>query len=93
MTRILLMSESFGLLMLGALSDEKMALCWASPEQLFSGPKEFLGTHDHILLSKIQDSSNPEGQVPVFIFPRNKVTLIYLQALGSRFITSYDSRG
>lgn len=26
------------------------------------------GTHDHILLSQIRDSSNLEGQAPVFIF-------------------------
>jgi hypothetical protein len=34
---------------------------------------ESRGTHDHVLLSQIQDSPNPEGQVPVFIFPRNRV--------------------
>jgi hypothetical protein len=31
---------------------------------------ESRGTHDHILLSQIRDSPNPEGQVPVFISPR-----------------------
>jgi hypothetical protein len=35
---------------------------------------KFRGTHDHILLSQIPDSSNLEGQVPVFISPRNRVT-------------------
>jgi hypothetical protein len=30
------------------------------------------GTHDHILLSQIQDSVNLEGQVPVFISPRER---------------------
>jgi hypothetical protein len=34
---------------------------------------ESRGTHDHILLSQIQDSPNLEGQVPVFISPRNRV--------------------
>jgi hypothetical protein len=34
---------------------------------------ESRGTHDHILLPQIRDSSNPEGQVPVFISPRNGV--------------------
>jgi hypothetical protein len=29
------------------------------------------GTHDHILLSQIRDTSNLEGQFPVFISPRN----------------------
>jgi hypothetical protein len=31
---------------------------------------ESRGTHDHILLSQIRDSPNPEGQVPVFISPK-----------------------
>jgi hypothetical protein len=39
------------------------------------------------------DSPNLEGQVSVFISPRNRVTQIYLRALGSHFIASYDSRG
>jgi hypothetical protein len=34
-------------------------------------------THDRILLSQIQDSPNLEGQVPVFISPRNRVTRLY----------------
>jgi hypothetical protein len=36
------------------------------------GPKS-RGTHDHILLSQIRDSPNLEGQVLVFISPRNRV--------------------
>jgi hypothetical protein len=38
---------------------------------------ESRGTHDHILLSQIRDSLNLEGQIPVFISPRNKVTRLY----------------
>jgi hypothetical protein len=34
---------------------------------------ESRGTYDHILLSQIRDSSNLEGQVPVFISPRDRV--------------------
>jgi hypothetical protein len=34
---------------------------------------ESRGTHDHILLSQIRDSPNLEGQVPVFMSPRNRV--------------------
>jgi hypothetical protein len=34
---------------------------------------ESRGTHDHILLSQIWNSSNLEGQVPVFTSPRNRV--------------------
>jgi hypothetical protein len=50
------------------------------------------GTHDHILLPHIQDS-NLEGQVPIFISPRNRVAQLYLQELGSLFVASYDSQG
>jgi hypothetical protein len=34
---------------------------------------ECSGTHDHILLSLIRDSFNLEGQVPVLIYPRNRL--------------------
>jgi hypothetical protein len=51
------------------------------------------GTRDHILLSQIQDSPNLESQVPVFISLRNRVANLYPQALGSLFVTSYDSQG
>jgi hypothetical protein len=50
------------------------------------------GTHD-ILLSQIRVSPNLEGQVPVFISPRNRVAQSYPQALGSHFVASYDSQG
>jgi hypothetical protein len=43
---------------------------------------ESRGTHDHILLSQIRDFPNLEGQVPVFISPRNRVARLYPQALG-----------
>jgi hypothetical protein len=54
---------------------------------------EFRGTHDHILLSLIRDSSDLEGQVSVFIFPRNRVAQLCPQALGSLFVISYDLQG
>jgi hypothetical protein len=38
---------------------------------------ESRGTHDHILLPQIRDSPNLEGQVPVFISPRNRLALLY----------------
>jgi hypothetical protein len=41
----------------------------------------------------IWDSPNLEGQVPVFISPRNRVAQLHPQALGSLFVTSYDSQG
>jgi hypothetical protein len=53
---------------------------------------EARGAHDHILLSQIRDSPNLEGQVPVFIFPRNRVSQLYPEAMGCLFIASYDSQ-
>jgi hypothetical protein len=40
---------------------------------------ESRGTRDHILLSQIRDSPNLEGQVPVFISPRNWVAELYFR--------------
>jgi hypothetical protein len=54
---------------------------------------ESCGTHDHILLSQIQDSNNLDGQVPIFISLRHRVAQLYCQALSSLFVTSYDSQG
>jgi hypothetical protein len=48
--------------------------------------------HDQILLPHIRDCSNLEGQVPVFISPRNRVARLYPQVLGSLFVASYDSQ-
>jgi hypothetical protein len=53
---------------------------------------ESRGTRDHILLSQIRDSPNLEGQVPVFISPRNRVAQLYPEAPGSLFFASYDSQ-
>jgi hypothetical protein len=53
---------------------------------------ESRGTHDHIVLSQIRDSPNLEGQVLVFLSPRNRVARLYPQALGSLFVASYDSQ-
>jgi hypothetical protein len=50
-------------------------------------------THDQILLSQIRDALSLEGQVPVFISPRNRVARLYPQPLGSLFVASYDSQG
>jgi hypothetical protein len=40
------------------------------------------GTQVNILLSQIRDFLNLEGQVPVFIYPRNREVQFYPQALG-----------
>jgi hypothetical protein len=54
---------------------------------------ESRGTRDHILLFQIRHSPNLEGQVSIFIYPRNRVAQLYSQALGSLFVVSYDSQG
>jgi hypothetical protein len=36
---------------------------------------------------------NLEGQVPVFISPRDRVVLLHSQAVGFHFAASYDSQG
>jgi hypothetical protein len=66
----------------------------AGPRQL-SHPhrSKSRGTHDRTLLSQVQGSPNLEGQVPVFISPRNREAQLYSQALGSLFVASYDSQG
>jgi hypothetical protein len=51
---------------------------------------ESLRTQNHILLSQFLDSPSLEGQVPIFISPRNSVTQLYPRALGSIFDASYD---
>jgi hypothetical protein len=53
---------------------------------------ESCGTDNRILLSQIRDSPNLEGQVPVFISPRNRVVLLYPQALSSLLLTSTSHR-
>jgi hypothetical protein len=40
---------------------------------------ESRGTHNHTLPSSIRDTPNLEGQVPVFISPRNRVGQLYPQ--------------
>jgi hypothetical protein len=52
----------------------------------------YRGTHGRILLSQTRDSTNLQGQVPVFIYPKNRVAWLYPQALGSLFVASYDSQ-
>jgi hypothetical protein len=67
-----------------------MLLALASAVTLRS---ESRGIHDHILLSYIRDFPNVEGQVSVFISPRNRVARLYTQVLCYLFIASYDSQG
>jgi hypothetical protein len=50
--------------------------CWASSAQSFSGLSP-TGIMTMFLLSQIWDSPNLEGQVPIFISPRNKGAQLY----------------
>jgi hypothetical protein len=60
---------------------------------LLDSPAQSRETQDRILCPNSLDSTNLEGQVPVFISPRNRVAQIYPQALGSLSVASYDSPG
>jgi hypothetical protein len=64
---------------------------WALPEQSLLGrsPAELTA----IFYCLTWDYPNLEGQVPVFISPRNKVAQLYPRALGSLYVASYDSQG
>jgi hypothetical protein len=66
--------------MWGAHSDERteLLLALASSVILRSDSR---WTRDHILLYQILDSPNLEGQVPIFISPRNRVAQFYPQSL------------
>jgi hypothetical protein len=64
---------------------------WALPEQshLSRSPTELTAISYYLLW----DSPNLEGQVPVFISPRNRVAQLYPRALDSLSVASYDSQG
>jgi hypothetical protein len=74
-TTFLLLPDSCGFLCVapsltrGRVCSLQLLLAFASAVILGSGSH---GSHD-ILLSRIPDSPNQEGQVPVFVFSRNKV--------------------
>jgi hypothetical protein len=55
------------------LSDERMGLSLLVCASVVIFRSEFRGSHNHILLSQIRYSPNLEGQVPVFVYPRNRV--------------------
>jgi hypothetical protein len=64
---------------------------WTLPEQSLLGRSPVKLTA--IFYCFIWDSPNLEGQVPVFISPRNRVAQLYPRALGSFFVAFYDSQG
>jgi hypothetical protein len=70
--------------MWGALSNGRKDLSFTIAAGLASAitlGSESRGTHDHILLHQIRDSPNLEGQVLIFISPRNRVAQLYTQVL------------
>jgi hypothetical protein len=85
-----------GLLMWGALSNKRMGLSFT----IAAGPcqrsrAQVRVPRDSWPYFTISDSRLPklEGQIPIFISPRNRVAHLYPRALGSLFIASYDSQG
>jgi hypothetical protein len=64
---------------------------WALPDQRLLGRCSAELTA--ICYCLIWDSPNLEGQVHVFISPRDRVAKLYPWALGSLFVASYDSQG
>jgi hypothetical protein len=77
------------LYLLDALSDESTGLQFAV--QSLNGPCH--AEPVTILYCLTWDSPNLEGQVPVFISPRNRMAQLYPRALGSLYVVSYDSQG
>jgi hypothetical protein len=85
-----------GLLMWGALSDERTGLSFT----IAAGLRQ--GSHSQVLVPRdsrpyftISDSRLPQtwrARSP-YLSPRNRVALLYPQALGSLFATSYDWQG
>jgi hypothetical protein len=93
-TRYYFLSEGcclkFAVLFLwGALSDERTGLQFAV--QSLNGPSR--AEPVTTLYCLIWDSPNLEGQVPVFIAPRNRVAQLYPLALGSLYVASCYSQG
>jgi hypothetical protein len=83
--------------MWGTLSDKRIWVCNLLIQLLLGlaravtlGSKSHR-TRDHILLSHLRPP-NLEGQVPIFISPRNRVAQLYPSALGYLFVASYNSQ-
>jgi hypothetical protein len=74
----------------GRVSNLLCNFFWALTEQSLLGrsPAELTA----IFYCLIWDSPNLEGQIPVFISPRNRVAQLYPRVLGSFFVASYGSQ-
>jgi hypothetical protein len=91
-TDTLAVLDCCGLVDLGTLSDCRMGLR-SSPVQSFQGPST-CRTGDRILLSQNWYFSNLQSQASAStsMSARNRVVQFYPQALGSLFVSSYDSQ-
>jgi hypothetical protein len=90
------------------VSVRQLLVCWCGTPSLTSGQVSFMiaagpcqcshfgskshGIHDLIIPSQIPDP-HLEGQVSVFIPPRNRVAQLHSQAQGSLSIASYGQHG
>jgi hypothetical protein len=79
-----------GLLCYCVLSDERMDLKFALAASPLEHSPEGLKTIFYCL--HFLDSPNLEGQVSIFISPRDTVARLYPRALGSLSVSSYDSQ-
>jgi hypothetical protein len=71
----------------------RLQLLPASPAQSFSCP-ESREAHDHFPLFQLRDSPNQDTTGPqIYMHPRNRMARLYPQALGSLFVSSWDSQG
>jgi hypothetical protein len=75
-------------LMTGRVCHLQLLLVLASSVILWS---ESRWTHSYILLSLVRDSPNLEDQVHISVSPRDRVTQLCPQTLGSLFAASYAS--
>jgi hypothetical protein len=84
-----------GLLMWGTLSNKRTGLLFiiaAGPHQRSHSQVRVLRVSRPILLSQTRDCPNLEGQVLVFISPRNRAAQLKPQVLDSLFVAFYDSQ-
>jgi hypothetical protein len=65
---------------------------WSSSVQSFLGPSP-VWLMVIFYSPRFETPPNLEGQVPVFISPRNRVTRLYPQTLSFFSVSSYDSQG
>jgi hypothetical protein len=65
--------------------------CWFSPAQLFSGPSP-AGLMTIFYCLRFETPQIWRAGSP-YLFPRKSVAQLYLQALGSLLVASYDSHG